>query len=62
MALLMSCVMSLVVTTVNVGLVDNLFSIWRKAWAVAFTVAFPTIILVAPIVRKLSELMLESEN
>jgi len=54
--------MSFVVTTVNVGLVNNLISIWLKAWGVAFSVAFPTIIVVAPIVRKLSEFVLEGSD
>jgi len=62
MALLMSCAMSFVVTTFNVGFVDNLISIWLKAWAVAFSVAFPAIYVVAPIVRKLSEVVLEDER
>jgi hypothetical protein len=62
MALLMSCLMSFVVTTVNVGLVNNLISIWLKAWGVAFSVAFPIIIIVAPIVRKLSEFVLEGSD
>ena len=62
MALLMSGFMSLVVSTVNVGFADNLFFIWLKAWSVAFSVAFPTIIVVAPIVRRLSEAVLAEEN
>ena len=62
MALLMSCLMSFVVTTFNVGLVDNLISIWLKAWGIAFSVAFPTIIVVAPIVRKLSGFVLEGSD
>ncbi len=57
MALLMSCSMSFVITVFNVGLVDNLLFIWLKAWGFAFMVAFPTINVVAPIVRKLVTLV-----
>jgi hypothetical protein len=53
MALLMSCLMSLVITIHNIGLVPDLFSIWLHAWAFAFMVAFPAVMLVAPLVRKL---------
>jgi hypothetical protein len=53
MALLMSCLMSLVITVHNIGLVPDLFSIWLQAWAFAFMVAFPAVMLVAPLVRKL---------
>jgi hypothetical protein len=60
MALMMSCLMSLVVTTVNVGVVENLASIWLRAWGVAFSVAFPTIVLVAPIARKFSNGILKA--
>ena len=62
MALLMSCLMSFVVTTFNVGIVNNLIALWLTAWGVAFSVAFPTIIVVAPIVRKLSDLVLEDSG
>jgi len=62
MALLMSCAMSFVVTTFNVGFVDNLIPMWLRAWGVAFSVAFPAIYVVAPIVRKLSAVVLEDER
>ena len=62
MALMMSCLMSLVVTTVNVGFVDNLISIWLRAWGTAFCIAFPAIVLLAPIARKLSGLILERDE
>lgn len=59
MALLMSCFMSLIISIVNVGLVSNIGTIWLRAWAVAFSAAFPAVVVVAPIVRKLSESVLE---
>ena len=62
MALLMSGLMSFVVTTFNMGLVSNLVLIWVKAWGVAFFVAFPIIIVVTPIVRKLSDLVLQRSD
>ncbi|MFW2405978.1 MAG: DUF2798 domain-containing protein [Gammaproteobacteria bacterium] len=39
-----------------------MISLWLKAWGVAFSVAFPTIYVVAPIVRKLSDAVLEDEQ
>ena len=62
MALLMSCLMSLIVSILNVGFVDNLLSIWMKAWAGAFPVAFPAVFLVAPVVRNLTERVLDIER
>jgi hypothetical protein len=61
MALLMSCIMSFVITVFNIGFVNNLISIWLKAWLFAFSVAFPTIIFVSPIVHKLVNLVLKEE-
>ena len=62
MSLLMSGIMSFVISVFNVGLVSNIVSIWLKAWGFAFIVAFPTIILVSPIVHKLVSLVLHEES
>jgi len=53
MALLMSCLMSLVISLFNVGLVENILAIWMKAWGFAFVIAFPSVVMVTPAVRKL---------
>ncbi len=50
MALLMSCVMALAISIFNVGLVSNIVYVWLRAWTFAFIVAFPIVIVVAPIV------------
>lgn len=62
MSLLMSCIMSLVISIFNVGLVSNIVHIWLKAWGFAFTVAFPTILVVSPLVHKLVSLVLKEED
>lgn len=59
MALLMSCFMSLVISIFNVGWVHNIVSIWLKAWAFAFCVAFPTVVIVSPVVKKLVNHLIE---
>ena len=58
----MSCIMSLVISIFNVGLVSNIVDIWLKAWAFAFTIAFPTILVVSPLVHKLVSLVLKEED
>ncbi len=62
MALLMSGIMSLVISVFNVGLVSNIISIWLRAWSFAFVVAFPTILVVAPLVHKLVAMVLQDEE
>jgi hypothetical protein len=59
MSLLMSCLMSLVISIHNVGLVDNIVLVWIRAWIFAFLVAFPTIIMISPVVRKLVDLVVD---
>lgn len=62
MSLLMSGIMSFVISVFNVGLVSNIISIWLKAWSFAFVVAFPTIVMVSPVVHKLVSLVLHEEE
>jgi hypothetical protein len=62
MALLMSCTMSLVISIFNVGLIEGIVSIWLKGWAFSFIVAFTTVIVVSPIVKKLVNLVIENND
>ncbi len=52
MSLKMSFIMSGVITYINLGLGGDFLIHWYSAWWRAFIVAFPTIILVAPFVRR----------
>jgi len=61
MSLLMSCLMSLVISIFNIGLVDDILTIWVKAWSFAFIVAFPAIILVSPMVKRLVALAIKND-
>lgn len=61
MALLMSGIMSFVISVFNIGLVDNIVSVWLKAWVFAFMVAFPAIFIISPLVHKLVSLVLHEE-
>ena len=54
--------MSLVISIFNIGLVEGIVLIWLKAWGFAFVVAFPTIVIVSPIVRKLVNAVVEQSS
>lgn len=43
------------------GVIEGIISIWLKAWLFAFTIAFPTIIIVSPFVHKLVSLVLHED-
>ncbi len=59
MALFMAGFMSFVVTFINMGLVEGLVWFWLEAYWKAFLVAFPTIIVVVPRVRKIVGMLIE---
>jgi len=54
--------MSLVISLFNVGFVDNIIGIWLKAWSFAFIVAFPIVLVIAPLVHKLVALVLHEDE
>ena len=49
----MTLLMSFVITFINVGLVEDFFLRWFQAFWRAYIVAFPSVLTVVPIVRKL---------
>jgi len=57
----MSCFMSCIVTLINLGFVDGFFTFWMTAFWKAFLVAFPTIIVVVPQVRKVVGLLIKKD-
>jgi len=53
MSFFMAGFMSFIVTLINIGFVDGLLWKWLEAYWKAFLVAFPTIMVVVPQVRKI---------
>ena len=62
MALLMSCIMSFFISVFNIGAVEGIWVIWIKAWILGFIVAFPTVLMVSPIVKKLVEVLVDTDD
>lgn len=50
---LMSLIVSAVATFRAVGLPDGFVGMWMQAWAPSWLIAFPTVLVVAPLVRRL---------
>ena len=59
MSSLMTFIMSGVLTIYHASFVSKFFSLWMHSWFLAFLFAFPTVLIVAPIVRKLLPLFVE---
>ena len=55
--LVLSCLMSLLVSGVatfrNVGLVESFFRLWIGAWLPSWLIAFPVVLVVAPVARRI---------
>lgn len=60
MAFFMSFLMSGAITAINVGLPPDFFSRWMHSWGLAFLLAYPAILIVAPLARRLALRFVES--
>lgn len=54
LSILMTCIVSLISTFKGIGWVPGFWKLWLGAWAVSWVVAFPTLLLALPLVRKLT--------
>jgi len=52
LSIVMSCVVSGVATFNATGLADGFLALWGTAWYKSWIVAFPTIMVVAPLTRR----------
>lgn len=52
LSLVMTFVVSLVSTLVGVGWTAATLSTWLRAWGISWAIAFPTLLVMLPLVRK----------
>ena len=61
MALLLSIIMTLVVSGVStlrgVGLTGAFVRVWLSAWGLSWLAAFPTLLVLLPVVRRLTAIL-----
>ncbi|MBD9663822.1 hypothetical protein J2738_000368 [Variovorax paradoxus] len=53
LSVFMSCIVAGVSTLKSVGLASGLLQMWMSAWGVSWLVAFPSLLVVLPVVRRL---------
>ncbi|QCI65837.1 DUF2798 domain-containing protein [Phreatobacter stygius] len=53
LSVFMSAVVSAIATLKSIGLVEGIAWIWLRAWSVSWLVAFPTLIVALPVVRRI---------
>jgi hypothetical protein len=57
---LMSFVVSGIATFRNAGLIEGFFNLWVGAWVPSWLIAFPVVLIVAPLARRLVGLLVKS--
>lgn len=57
LSFMMTFLVSLISTLRSLGLVDGLFGIWMGAWGLSWLVAFPALLMVQPLVRRIMSLI-----
>ena len=58
----MTLIMSLIITIINVGFIENILHVWMRAWFISYAVAFPAILIVLPFVKKFVIAIASREN
>lgn len=65
-ALMMSAVTTGLVTftvvAVNVGFINQFLTIWLKSWPIAYLVAIPAILVIAPRIEKLVDYLIREKS
>jgi hypothetical protein len=59
LSILMTFIVSMVSTLRSIGLAPGFFAIWLGAWGLSWLVAFPTLLVVLPLVRKATAALVE---
>ncbi len=56
----MTCIVSLISTLRSIGWVEGVLTIWMGSWAISWLIAFPALLLMLPVARKLTSLVVRS--
>lgn len=59
LSILMTCIISLISTIRSVGLGPDLLALWLGSWLLSWVIGFPTLLLVLPLVRRMTAAIVE---
>lgn len=62
MPLFLSIFMTFISTFRSIGLADHFFTTWEGSWLLSWIIAFPTLLLILPVVKKLASLIVAPLN
>jgi len=60
LSVFMSCIVAGIATLRHVGLSSGLWASWLGAWGLSWLAAFPSLLLVLPVVRRIVAAVVES--
>ncbi len=60
LSVMMTCIVSLVSTLTSLGWPAFTLTQWLAAWGLSWLIAFPTLLLVLPVVKKLTRYLVHS--
>lgn len=59
---MMSCLVSGMVSFINLGTDGFEFALWFNAWMIAWPVAFPTIVIMSPVVKSFTKVIIKTTS
>ncbi|MEA1228413.1 DUF2798 domain-containing protein [Acinetobacter sp. IRS14] len=59
LSIIMTFVVSMVSTLRSLGLEEFSLYVWMSAWVISWLIAFPTLLLVLPVVRKITATLVQ---
>ena len=60
LSMMMSCLVSLISTIRLLGITEGFFGTWFAGWMISWVMAFPTVLVVLPLVKKFLSYIVES--
>ena len=60
LSIIMSCVVSAISTLKSLGFSYLVLSVWPAAWALSWVIAFPVLLMVLPLARRITEFLVEA--
>ena len=59
LSIFMSAIVSFIATLRALGFTPDLLTSWLKAWGISWAVAFPTVLVVLPLVHRIAGMLVE---
>ncbi|HZX77261.1 DUF2798 domain-containing protein [Lysobacter sp.] len=60
LSVFMTCIVSMISTLRGVGMVPQFPRIWLGAWGLSWAIAFPTLLAILPVVRRVTSALVRS--